>query len=85
MRGSSKFGLRQVPKSKELLWFTHVSLPISARSSAGESDGFLIQERVFGSFYTRLRTVADARRLGHFDSRRLAQNCSVLRRKCCRP
>ena len=47
-----------------------------ARSSAGESNGFLIQEKVFALVFTGLRTVADARYFGHLA---FAPRCAELR------
>src|SRR5262249_49769657 len=55
-----------------------------ARSSAGESNGFLIQDRDFALVFTGLRTVADARCSPHWHSRRVAQTCEVLQPKILR-
>ena len=51
------------------------------RSSAGQSNGFLIQQRLVACICSGLRTVADARCLSRFGFARVAQTCAVLHSK----
>ena len=63
-----------VRRSRQLCY---TDLPIKcARSSAGESNGFVIQERLFALVFTSLRSVADAR---YFNYVAFAMRCVELR------
>jgi hypothetical protein len=58
-----------------------VYVRLCARSSAGESNGFLIQERVFARVFTGLRSVADARYFSLFGfAPRCTDSCSFARK-----